>query len=290
MLNNENGPSQNATIELVAQTLVRAGSVFCPEKICAYKRACAGETNEKALWVMNSILENASVAEKNRSPLCDDTGIPHLFLEVGREKTVTGKLLADIREGVRLGLRRLPGRPMAVKGNEIQRLDQSEGLSDDPGDVLPAPFIIKDTQENVVRLHILMQGGGPAIRGQTLRVFHKHDIRVVVDEIVSRSVKAVSELGCSPCTLAIGIGRSQLEATALMTEAQVFGSYGRQSELEQEITNRVNEGSGGPMGLGGKTAVLGTFLKVGPQRASGVRIVCMRPCCCFEPRHASVEL
>ena len=51
----------------------------------------------------------------------------------------------------------------------------------------------------------------------------------------------------------------------------------------------MNEANIGPLGLHGKTSVLATFMKVGPQRASGVRIVCVRPACCIEPRIASVE-
>ena len=60
--------------------------------------------------------------------------------------------------------------------------------------------------------------------------------------------------------------------------------------MENYITEHVNESGVGPLGLGGKTTVLRTFMKVGPQRASGVRVVAMRPACCFEPRKASVEL
>jgi fumarate hydratase subunit alpha len=60
--------------------------------------------------------------------------------------------------------------------------------------------------------------------------------------------------------------------------------------MEVEITRRVNAADIGPLGLHGKTSVLATFMKVGPQRASGVRIVCLRPCCCFEPRIATVDL
>jgi fumarate hydratase subunit alpha len=75
-----------------------------------------------------------------------------------------------------------------------------------------------------------------------------------------------------------------------MLEAQADGKYDVQSEMEQEITRRVNAAGIGPLGLGGNTSVLATFLKVGPQRASGVRIVCVRPTCCFEPRIATVEL
>lgn len=68
------------------------------------------------------------------------------------------------------------------------------------------------------------------------------------------------------------------------------GRYDVQNDLEQEITRRVNETNIGPLGLRGRTSVLATFMKVGPQRASGVRIVCVRPACCFEPRIATIEL
>ena len=135
-----------------------------------------------------------------------------------------------------------------------------------------------------------MFGGGPAIRAKTLRVFHKHDAQVVLDEIVNWAKEGVAQLGCSPCTLAVGIGRSHFEAAAMMLQAQVDGQYDVQSDMEQEITRRVNEADIGPLGLGGKTSVIATFLKVGPQRASGVRIVSVRPCCCFEPRIAVIEL
>ena len=76
----------------------------------------------------------------------------------------------------------------------------------------------------------------------------------------------------------------------MMLQAQVDGCFGVQSEMEAEITRRINESDVGPLGLHGDTSVLATFMKVGPQRASGVRIVCVRPTCCFEPRIASVEL
>jgi fumarate hydratase subunit alpha len=239
---------------------------------------------------MQQVLDNALVAEKNHSPLCDDTGIPHLFLEVGKNKAVTGELLEQIKEGVAMGLRLLPGRPMAIMGDEMKRIDQSGGLNPDSGALAPSPMIIKNVDEDVLRLTILMLGGGPAIRGITQRVFHKHSIEVVLDEIVSRAIPAVSQLGCSPCTLAIGIGRSQFEATSLMIEAMAKGNYNEQSDFEQTITDRVNKANIGALGLGGKTSVLATFAKIGPQRASGVRIVAFRPCCCFEPRRANILL
>lgn len=274
----------------VADCLVRAGSTFRNDQKEAYRTAIASETNKQACWVMQQVLDNAIAAEERRSPLCDDTGIPHLFLEVGKNRNISGELLEQIKEGVAWGLRQLPGRPMAIKGDDNARLDQSGGLNEDSGALAPSPILIKTIDEDMVRLTILMLGGGPAIRGITQRVFHKHSVDVVIDEIVSRATEGVSKLGCSPCVLAVGIGRSQFEATAMMIEAMAKGDFSSQSDFEQRITAGVNKAGIGPLGLGGNHSVLATFAKVGPQRASGVRIVAIRPCCCFEPRRASIEL
>ena len=281
---------KNDILNLVSNALVEAGSTFRLDKKKAYRKAIETETNEKARWVLQTILDNADAAERNRSPLCDDTGIPHLVLEIGSDCAVTGTMLDQIRQGIAAGLRKLPGRPMGIMGDDCKRIDQSGGLNPDSAGVEPAPILVRRCEENVVRLHILMFGGGPAIRAKTYRVFHKHNTEVVLDEIVNWAKEGVAQLGCSPCTLAIGIGRSHFEATAMMLQAQVDGRYDAQSEMETEITKRVNEAHIGPLGLGGDTSVIATFLKVGPQRASGVRIVCVRPTCCFEPRIATVVL
>lgn len=277
-------------IEKVADCLVRAGSTFREDQKEAYRKAIVDETNTQACWVMQQVLDNALVAEKNKSPLCDDTGIPHLFLEVGKNRSVSGAMMQEIMEGVEQGLRQLPGRPMAIMGDDNARIDQSGGLNPDSGALKPSPILIKPVDEDVVRLTVLMLGGGPAIRGITQRIFHKHNVEVVLEEIVNRAKEGVSKLGCSPCVLAVGVGRSQFEATSLMMEAMVYGDFNKQTDFERQITERVNEAGIGPLGLGGKHSVLATFAKVGPQRASGVRIVALRPCCCFEPRRASVLL
>lgn len=281
---------REAIIEKVSETLIKAGSTFSESKKEAYRKAIEKESNANAKWALQTILDNAEAAERSKTPLCDDTGIPHVVIEVGPKVELTGDLLEAISEGVEKGLRELPGRPMGIMGSDTERIDQSGGLSQDPGFVDHAPFLIRNVEEDVLRVYITMQGGGPAIRGKTYRVFHKHSVDTVVDEIVKWATESVGLLGCSPCTLAVGIGRSQYEAASMMTLAQVEGDYTRQSEMEKEITDRVNKTNIGSLGLGGDISVLATFLKVGPQRASGVRIVSMRPMCCFEPRIASVDL
>ena len=277
-------------VEKVADCLVRAGSTFTEDRKQAYREAIEVEDTEIAKWNLQTILENAEVAERDRSPLCDDTGIPHVIIEVGPDKALTGKTMDAIREGIKEGLKRLPGRPMAIMGDDKERIDMSGGISPNSEDLALAPVLVRETKEDVLRVTVLMLGGGPAIRGLTQRIFHKHNLGVVLDEIVKRAKEATGLLGCTPCALAIGVGRSQFEATSLMMEALADADFSKQTEMENYITEHVNESGVGPLGLGGKTTVLRTFMKVGPQRASGVRVVAMRPACCFEPRKASVEL
>lgn len=277
-------------ISEVRNTLVEAASSFREDKKEIYRRAIQKETNKSAKWILENTLENALVAERKVSPLCDDTGIPHVFLEIGKDNVLTGNLLAEIKKGIVEGLRALPGRPMAVKGKPIERIEQSEGLEVDPGALEMAPINIRQVDDDVLKLHILMQGGGPEIRGKTYRVFHKRNLSAVIDEVLNWAEEGAGLLGCTPCIPAIGIGRSHYEASSLMIEAMVFGNCLEQNAIESEITDRLNKSNIGPLGLGGSTTALCTFLRVGPQRASGIRVVSFRPCCSVEPRVATLNL
>jgi len=271
----------------VSETLVKAGSTFNPDQIDKYKAAIERESNPQAKWVLELTLKNAEAGEKNSLPLCDDTGIPHVFAEIGDEAALPAGFFQALNEGVTDGLRKLPGRPQAVKGDGVERVTQSKGLYDDPGALAPAPIQIRTIPGNKVKLTVLMLGGGPEIRGKTLRVFHRHSMDVVLDEMISWAAEGVAKLGCTPSVLAFGIGRTHVEASSLMLEALKEGDLSKQDEIETKITEEVNKTKVGALGLGGDTSVLGTFVKIGPLRASGVRIVSLRPGCCFDPRKAT---
>lgn len=277
-------------IQKIKTALITASSSYREDQIRAFNRSIANEKLPRAKLILESLLENTDIAKARKSPLCDDTGIPHIFIELGKTKALTGEILDAIREGVALGLRELPGRPMAILGSDVERLEQSGGIDEDSSSVNLAPIIIKMIEEDIIRVHILMQGGGPEIRGRTHRVFHKHSLEVILEEVISWAKEEAENLGCTPCVPAIGIGRTHFEATSLMIEAMIRGNLDKQSKLEERITNSINESQVGPLGLKGDTTALGTFLNVGPQRASGVRIVSLRLCCCVEPRVASVLL
>ena len=275
-------------IDKVSDSIIEASTNLSVDKENALKLAIENETNENALWALTQILENYEVAQKTKFPLCDDTGIPHVIIEMGSEREITQDLISQIKEGIYFGLNRLPARPMAVKGNSIERIEQSKGLFDDPGLMKPASFLIDNADNpDALNIHFLLHGGGPEIRAKTYRVYHKRSFEIVINEAIGWLNDSLKLLGCTPSIPSIGIGRSHFEATSLMMRAMVHGSLDKQSDIEKYVTSELNKTNIGPLGLGGKTTVLGSFVNIGPQRASGVRIVAVRPSCFVEPRVAS---
>ena len=278
-------------IDKVSDSIIKASTNLSVDKENALKLAIENETNENALWVLEQILENYKVAQKTKFPLCDDTGIPHVVIELGSNREITSDLISQINEGIYQGLNKLPARPMAVKGNPIEKIEQSKGLFDDPGLMKPASFLIDNADNpDALNIHFLLQGGGPEIRAKTYRVYHKRSFEIVINEAIGWLNDSLKLLGCTPSIPAIGIGRTHYEASSLMLKAMVYGNLDNMSNEERYITQKLNETQIGPLGFGGDTTVLGAFLKIGNQRASGVRIVSVRPSCFVEPRKATLIL
>lgn len=284
----------------VSKSIVKASTALSKDKYNALKKAIAYEDDENARWALEIILKNYQVAEKNKFPLCDDTGIPHVIIELGSERQITGDLIKQIHEGIYDGLNNLPARPMAVKGDEIERIEQSKGLYDEPGMLHPASILIdhandessykRDISPDALNIHFLLEGGGPEIRSKTYRVYHQRSFENVIGTACEWLESSLKMLGCTPSIPSIGIGRTHYEATSLLLKSIAYGNLDNQSSVEREITERLNDSGIGPLGFGGKTTVLGCYLNIGNQRASGVRIVSIRPSCFVEPRVATLKL
>lgn len=284
----------------ISKAIIEASTTLSNDKYDALRRAIDEESNENARWALKQILENYQVAQKTRFPLCDDTGIPHVIIEMGSDRQITGELLNQIHEGISLGLNSLPARPMAVKGSEVERIEQSEGLFDEPGKLSPASILIdnsndestyrRDIDPDTLNIHFLLEGGGPEIRSKTFRVYHKRSFENVINTACEWLESSLKMLGCTPSIPSIGIGRTHFEATSLLLKSIAYGNLDNQNQHEREIADRLNETGIGPLGLGGKTTVLGCYLNIGYQRASGVRIVSIRPSCFVEPRVATLKL
>ena len=290
-------------IEKVQDAVVNAGSSYSEDRLAAYEKALKVEEsldNENAVWALEQMIENFKVAKEKKLPLCDDTGIPHVLIQVGKNREIPKGFFNDINIGIAKGLDKLPGRPMAVKGNDIERIEQSKGLYNESNMMKPASFLIEEKDESTygrsisldddkIKVTLLLEGGGPEIRAKTYRVFHKRDSNIVFGEAIDWLKESLSMLGCTPSIPAIGVGRTHYEANALMLRAMAHGNLNVQSDIEKQISEELNKTDIGPLGLGGKTTVLGSFVNIGSQRASGVRIVAARPACFVEPRVASFE-
>jgi fumarate hydratase subunit alpha len=287
-------------VEDISKAIIKASTNLSKDKRKALEHAVSIEDNENAKWALEQILENYNVAEKISFPLCDDTGIPHVLIEIGEDREISGQLLNQIHEGIERGLNSLPARPMAVKGDEFQRIEQSEGLYEKPGMLRPASVLIdsandestysRDISPDTLNLHFLLEGGGPEIRARTYRVYHKRSFDNVIDTACGWLEESLKMLGCTPSIPSIGIGRTHYEATSLLLKSIAYGNLDSQSVHEQAITDRLNQSGIGPLGFGGRTTVLGCYLNIGNQRASGVRIVSIRPSCFVEPRVAKLKL
>lgn len=287
-------------LEDISKTIVDASTTLSQDKFHALKRAIHMEDNENAKWTLKQILKNYEVAQDIKFPLCDDTGIPHVIIEIGEDREISGKLINLIHEGIELGLNNLPARPMAVIGDEVQRIEQSEGLFERPGMLRPASILIdnvndestykRDISSDTLNIHFLLEGGGPEIRAKTLRVYHKRSFDNVINTACEWLEESLKMLGCTPSIPSIGIGRTHYEASSLLLKSVAYGNLDKQSEIEDYVSCELNNLNIGPLGLGGKTTVLGSFINIGNQRASGVRIVSIRPACFVEPRVATISL
>ena len=249
----------------ISKAIIEASTTLSNDKYDALRRAIDEESNENARWALKQILENYQVAQKTRFPLCDDTGIPHVIIEMGSDRQITGELLNQIHEGISLGLNSLPARPMAVKGSEVERIEQSEGLFDEPGKLSPASILIdnsndestyrRDIDPDTLNIHFLLEGGGPEIRSKTFRVYHKRSFENVINTACEWLESSLKMLGCTPSIPSIGIGRTHFEATSLLLKSIAYGNLDNQNHHEREIADRLNETGIGPLGLGGKTTV-----------------------------------
>lgn len=287
-------------IDEVSKTIIKASTTLSDDKYKALKNAISTEDNENARWALEMILKNYQVAQDIKFPLCDDTGIPHVIIEIGSKREITGELLNQIHEGIYHGLNNLPARPMAVKGDETERIEQSKGLYEKPGLLRPASVLIdnandestykREISEDTLNIHFLLEGGGPEIRSKTYRIYHQRSFENVINTVCEWLEESLGMLGCTPSIPSIGIGRTHFEATSLLLKSIAYGNLDNQSEYEKKITDRLNNTDIGPLGFGGRTTVLGCYLNIGNQRASGVRIVSMRPSCFVEPRVATLNL
>lgn len=249
----------------------------------ALQDAYNNEDNDIARLNLKAILDNIEVAEKMEVPMCQDTGLPIVFVKLG--KVNVENLYEGIRNGVERATNEVPLRPNVV--DPITR----ENRGTNTGNMMPQ-IDIELIDEEKVEFTVFPKGIGSennnalkmALPGEGIEGIKKF----VVDTVIAAGGKP-----CPPIIVGVGVGGSSDLAMKIAKKA-LLGKIGERNpdktiaELEEDILRQINETGIGPMGLGGKTTALDVKILTADTHTAGLPIgVCIQ---CWAGRHATAVL
>jgi fumarate hydratase subunit alpha len=263
----------------VTKTVSRLFQKICyvlPDDVTgALKKASDQEDSPVARGVLDKIIENSTIAAKGDIPLCQDTGMAVVFVEIGQDTHIIGgDFETAVNEGVREGyvkgyLRKsVVDRPFSTRINTGDNTPAIIHTSIVPGDKVKISAMSKGFgSENMSRLAMLLPGKGR---------------RGVIDFVV----KCVDEAGSNPCPpLIIGVGiGGTIEKCALLAKRALLRKVGEPhaeaeiADLEKEILDEVNKLGIGAMGYGGRITALAVHLEVFPTHIAGLPVAVNLQC------------
>ncbi|MGD2205455.1 MAG: fumarate hydratase [Anaerolineae bacterium] len=211
--------------------------------------------------VLDQILENARIAEKEQMPLCQDCGLTVVFLELGQEaRIVGGDLNKAIAEGIRQGYQDGYLRKSIVKQPFSARINTRDNT--------PPVIHTNIVPGNQLKIIVAPKGGGSENMSQ-LAMLKPADGREGVVSFVVESVRKAGANPCPPIIVGVGVGGSAektmwLAKHALLREVGQPSSDPEVAELEADILERVNRIGIGPQGLGGLTTALAVHVETFP--------------------------
>lgn len=229
--------------------------------LTALEQALKLETEPTARDILSILTENAALAAKKRKPLCQDTGIGIIFVEIGQDVSIRG---GDLREALDKEMSRIykesPFRLSVVEDPLFSRQNSNNNLPSIihwqlvPGDKLKITFMPK---------------GGGAENMSRIKMFNPLSEIEEIKSFIVETVKSAGGKPCPPIIAGIGIGGSfdyaaYLAKKALLRPINEKHPVKDYAALEQELLQRINRLNIGPMGLGGKTTCLGVNVEVYP--------------------------
>lgn len=244
------------------------------------KEAKRSEDNELSRTILDQILENAEIAQKESIPMCQDTGIVTAFVKIGRDVHLDG----DIHEAINVGVHNAYEKFYLRKSvaNPISRLNTKDNT--------PAIIHIDIVEGDKLSITLAPKGAGSENMSR-LAMLNPTD---GVEGIKAFILKAVKEAGgrpCPPIFLGIGIGGNFEKSAEMAKESLMRLTPSNDPEiarLEQEIKDEVNKTGIGPMGLGGKTTCLGVFINTHPCHIASLPVAVNIQC--HANRHVEVVL
>jgi len=245
-------------VENVAFNILKQAVIYLPEDVKqALKKAYAEETSETGKTQLKAILDNIELAEKYQAPVCQDTGTIIFYIKAGAKAKDLDKIEEALINATRRATKEVPLRPNSVdpftqknSGDNTGRYIPFLHWEIVPGDSLELTVMTKGGgSENVCVTGMLVPGEG--IKG--LKKF-------VVDAVISAGAKP-----CPPNILGVAIGGGadiamKLAKKTLLKPLNEPNQDPEIAKLEKEIFEAANMTGIGPMGLGGKTTVLGVHV------------------------------
>lgn len=245
--------------DAVAELFQRANFELSGEMRQALRAGAERETSPLAKNTLLRILENADIAQTQRLPMCQDTGLVVVFVEIGQEVYITGGLLQEaINEGVRKGTKEGFLRA-SVTADPLQRKNT--------GDNTPAVIHTELKAGDQLRLRLLAKGGGCENMSR-FKMLTPADGRDGVVKFVVETAKLAGPNACPPIIVGVGIGGS-FENSAILSKRALLRTLGERSNLahvaalEEEVMEKINATGIGPQGYGGKTTSLAVHVEVG---------------------------
>jgi fumarate hydratase subunit alpha len=239
--------------------IVKKASVELPEPVIQrLNQAYINENSEPAKTILSSILENVDLAKKLNRPICQDTGVPIFYVEIGKNFKIDFDIEDILKTAIRESTKGVPLRPNAVDPLT------DENTNDNTGRFIP--FINYELKDNdKLKITYFPKGAGSENQSHLFMLNPSDGLnrvkKVVYDWVVSKVAQS-----CPPVIVGIGIGGGsdialQLAKKALLRDIDEKNPVYEIQKLEDNILSMINESGIGPMGLGGKATALAVHIE-----------------------------
>ena len=271
---------QAAVITDTIERLCIEANQVLPEDIRNSIQACrANEDGEIACGILDKIIENYQIAENEQVPICQDTGMACVFLEIGQDVHITGGDLTEaVDEGVRRGYTKGYLRKSVVK-DPVRR--------GNTGDNTPAMLYTEIVPGENIKITVGPKGFGSE-NMSAIRMFKPSAGIEGIKDFILETVETAGPNPCPPMVVGVGIGgtfdkAALLAKKALMRPVDSENEDPYYADLEKEMLEKINQLGIGPQGFGGKTTAIGLNIETMPTHIAGMP--CAINISCHVTRH-----
>ena len=265
--------------DVIERLCIEANQVLPEDVKQAIGQCRACEDGEIACKILDDIIENYKIAENEQVPICQDTGMACVFLEIGQDVHITGGDLTDaVNEGVRRGYEKGYLRKSVVK-DPVRR--------GNTGDNTPAMLYTEIVPGEQIKVTVGPKGFGSE-NMSAIRMFKPSAGLQGIKDFILETVEAAGPNPCPPMVVGVGIGgtfdkAALLAKKALMRPVDSENEDSFYADLEKEMLEKINELGIGPQGFGGKTTAIGLNIETMPTHIAGMP--CAINISCHVTRH-----